>query len=141
MSNWTDLLNDPRAVRAIFGDHVPSLSGVELFEVVVNHDNLHAVLRFDLQDYPADPPPKWSAQGFNRVQVELKAWGLQEVLVDVTTTRTTTVDISVVRDGALTRVRGIGDGVLIDLRADFVDVSSAGGLSAYLNVGDDEDED
>lgn len=136
-ADWTELLDDPRTVRAIYGDRAPSLCGVEVHEIVVHRDGPSVVLHLGLEDFPADPPQKWREAGFNRVALRLRAFGVHEVLLEGITTNPT-VDLTLVRDENLTHIRGTGDGLLIDLKAEFVVVTSDS-VSAYLK-GDYEDE-
>jgi Immunity protein 50 len=132
MTDWTQLLVDPRAVRAIFGETCPSLDGVELHEVVLDRDGPTVSLRFDLRDFPTDPPTKWREAGFNRVQVSLQAIGVRELDIRGLLTEPT-LDLSTFRDCELVHVRGTTDGMLIDLAADFLAVTSDS-VSAYLDL-------
>ena len=72
MTRWIDALENPQAIVSVFGDVIPSLSGVDLHEVLLNRDLPHAIVRFDIDEYPAPAPIKWSRQGYNRVQLELR---------------------------------------------------------------------
>lgn len=70
MTDWIDALENPQAIASVFGDVVPSLLGVDLHEVLLNRDLPHAIVRFDIDEYPASPPRKWQAA--NRLQLELR---------------------------------------------------------------------
>jgi hypothetical protein len=69
MTDWTDLVDDPRAIRAIFAVTAPSLDQIELLEVVLHTDGPTAILRFNLAEFPIDPPKKWLERGCNTVQM------------------------------------------------------------------------
>lgn len=130
MEDWTDILLDPRTIRAIFGDQSPSLLGVELHRIDVTRDGPMVGLTFNVRDFPLDPPPKWREAGFNCVQIRLRGIGVQELHVDGITTNPT-VDVVLTRVGTLVRVQATGEGVSIDLTAGWVDVASDA-VSAYL---------
>jgi hypothetical protein len=40
MTDWTELLIDPRTIRAIFGPTCPSLTGIELHKIELDRDGL-----------------------------------------------------------------------------------------------------
>lgn len=71
MSNWTDFLVDGNKVKGIFGDSIVSLKNVSIHEIVMHRDGPAVTLRFDVEDYPIDPPKKWIDNGFNTVQIAL----------------------------------------------------------------------
>ena len=81
MTNWLDALDDSRGIRAIYGDDVPPLTGVTMNEVCLHHDGPRVVLRFDLSRYPANPPKKWSDQGFTTVQLQLMLVDIHELSI------------------------------------------------------------
>lgn len=78
MRNWTDSLENPDALLAIYGNSVPTLRGVVLHEMTVNRDGPRLMLRFDVNTFPETPPKKWVVSGFNRVQIKLLAVGVQK---------------------------------------------------------------
>jgi hypothetical protein len=73
VSDWTDLLVDPRTIRAIFGPTGPSLEGIELHAIELHRDGPTVTLRFDVAEFPADPPKKWLERECNRVWLKLQA--------------------------------------------------------------------
>lgn len=76
---WIDLLQDGRAVRAIFGEVTPSLSAVALHEMRLDRRGSSVYLRFDLDEFPEAPPKKWIVQGANTVQIELHLSGVRSL--------------------------------------------------------------
>jgi Immunity protein 50 len=129
MPDWTDLLEDPRGIRAIFGDTCPSLDRVELHDIVLGRDGPTVTLRFDLPEFPLDPPTKWRHAGFNRVQVRLLAIGVRELNVSGLATEMV-LNLEIVRDAGLARVHGATNRIVIDLAAEFLAVPD---VSAYLD--------
>ena len=128
MTDWTELLVDPRTIRAIFGQ-APSLEQVELVSIVLNRDGPMATLSFELAEFPVDPPKKWREAGFNAVQVRLQALGVRALEIRGLET-TPILDLRLQREGDLLRVSGATDVMSIDITAEFLDVFSDG-VSAY----------
>ncbi|UKA05131.1 immunity 50 family protein [Photobacterium damselae subsp. damselae] len=54
--NWTKYLLDSNKIKAIFGDKIPSIEAIDLHEVLLNRDGPKVTFRFDLSDYPDNPP-------------------------------------------------------------------------------------
>lgn len=79
MTDWLDLVVDAQALRAVFGEHAPTLSGIAVAEVSVQPDGRRVAVRFDLPEFPADPPAKWVAAGHNTVQVVLTFEGTEHM--------------------------------------------------------------
>jgi hypothetical protein len=128
---WVDHLVDARGIRAIYGDTPPTLQGVDVLELILNHDGPRAELRIDLADYPRHPPAKWAAGGCNVVQVNL-------VLIDVTTLSvhgwTTDVELNLTleRHGDAVRLTTApGDPVELDVTAGFAHLAR---ISAYQDT-------
>ena len=97
MSAWTDHVIDSHLIKAIFGEHCPSLTNVNLHEVTLHRDDPTLLLRFDLDlsELPADPPKKWVTQRANTVQLLLKALDVRELsIIGATTTMTATVTLT-----------------------------------------------
>ncbi|MYV42790.1 hypothetical protein GT030_28995 [Streptomyces sp. SID1328] len=91
---WPTHLVNPQGLKAIYGAKPPPLTAVRLRQLTLHEDGPALTLRLDLP-YPADPPWKWAAQGFNTVQTELAFTGLSaltlhgfgtEITADVTLT-------------------------------------------------------
>ncbi|MGW6621066.1 Imm50 family immunity protein [Nocardia sp. NPDC055002] len=92
---------DSRCVRAVFGAATPSLEGVVLHEVRLRRDGPSVYLRFDLREFPVDPPRKWANFGYNTVQIELNLYGVYSVEISNLGTESV-IDLNLstcVRDG------------------------------------------
>ena len=133
MTDWANFLADPRTIRAIFGD-APSLDQVELLSLVLDPQRgTNATLRILLADaeFPADPPPKWRQAGFNRVVIDLLCVpvraldirGLEYVPI---------LDLKIGREGDLLRVQGATNLMSIDIRSDYLMVTSDS-VTAHLS--------
>jgi len=96
MAHWTDLLDDARAIRAIFGDAPPSLRGVDLHEVVVSWDGPSVSLRLDIAEFPPSPPSKWAK--FNTVHLSLGAVGVEALTMSDVLPRRDPVDLDIRRE-------------------------------------------
>ncbi|MDS4055332.1 MAG: Imm50 family immunity protein [Candidatus Accumulibacter sp.] len=128
-SNWTDSVLDAAPVRAIFGPSPPSLEGIDLHEINLHRDGPRVLLRFDLQDFPVHPPRKWAFAGFNRVQMRLIALGVQ--LLEIAGLQSNMkIDLSINKEGPLTRVCADNGTVRLELTAEFLIVDS---ISAYCD--------
>lgn len=71
MSNWTEFLVDDKQLKGIFGDSIVSLMNVSIHEVMMHRNGPAVTLRFDLEDFPIEPPKKWRDNNFNTVQMTL----------------------------------------------------------------------
>lgn len=129
MSNWTDTLLNPEKFKHIFRGEAMSLDAIELHEVLLHRDGPRVTLRFDLDGYPQDPPPKWAAQGCNRVQVQLTLIGVKSLSIQGWSTACT-MDLSLVSSEGKVRLSGSDGVVAIDVLADFVDL---GAVTAYVD--------
>jgi hypothetical protein len=127
MTNWLEALSDTRGISAIFGGDVPALDRVAMQEISLNRDGPSATLRFDLPGYPASPPAKWLAQGFNVVQVTLLLVGVQDLSIQGWSHQGA-VDLELSRDGSTVVARGSSESMRLDVRADAAVITS---LSAY----------
>lgn len=78
MRNWTDTLENPGGLLAIFGNRCPTLSEVVLHELTLNRDGPRLILRFDVNTFPDSPPKKWVVSRYNRVQLKLLAVGVRK---------------------------------------------------------------
>ncbi|MFD1811773.1 Imm50 family immunity protein [Rhodococcus gannanensis] len=66
----------------MFGGIDPPLGTVELSEVRLDRRAASLLLRFDLANYPENPPAKWVAQESNTIQLELEFSTLRSVTID-----------------------------------------------------------
>ncbi|GFE10995.1 hypothetical protein Scani_72630 [Streptomyces caniferus] len=79
---WTDHVFRSTGLVKIYGGEVPPLRGVHLHAVDLHRGGPTLSLRFNLARYPADPPHKWAAQGYNRVQVTLAVSGIDSCSIE-----------------------------------------------------------
>ena len=79
--SFVDALADQRPLVAVFGEPVPTFGPVDLHEVTVHRDGPVVRLRFDLAEYPAQPPAKWVTGGADTVQVVLDLVGVDRLAV------------------------------------------------------------
>ncbi|MGW5043600.1 Imm50 family immunity protein [Streptomyces griseoluteus] len=91
---WLAHLVNPQGLKAVYGAEPPPLTAVRLRQLTLHEEGPALTLRLDLP-YPAEPPRKWAAQGFNTVQTELACTGLSaltlygfgtEITADITLT-------------------------------------------------------
>ncbi|MFI8348995.1 Imm50 family immunity protein [Streptomyces sp. NPDC085596] len=101
---WSAHLLNPQGLKAIYGATPPPLTAVRLRQLTLHEDGPALTLRLDLP-YPADPPRKWAAQGFNTVQIELAFTGLSALtLHGFGTEITADVVLTAAGDGVAVRV-------------------------------------
>ena len=70
---WTNLVENSRALANIFDKELVSLSEIKLVDTIIEYGiNLNLILRFDLNQYPKNPPKKWAINNSNTVQLVLR---------------------------------------------------------------------
>jgi hypothetical protein len=74
----SEIDSNPWPVEEIY-ETEPKLDGVDVMQVTYDRDGPKIVVRFDLPEYPSNPPEKWAKQGFNRVQVQISLIGVRDV--------------------------------------------------------------
>ena len=78
--SWIDFLNADRGLAEVFGGPLLRSPAIVLHELTLHRDGPRARLRFDLVEFPVDPPAKWAAASCNTVQVTVEAAGGLDVL-------------------------------------------------------------
>src|ERR1700748_3606887 len=69
---WNQYLLDDRSLKAIYGEDLPNLERVSLYEIkIVNGADLDCILAFNLATLPHTLPRKWIDKGVNTVRVDL----------------------------------------------------------------------
>ena len=127
--SWISLLDDAQFLLSLYPDSVPSLEGVVLHEVTMLREGPVVSLRFDLPDFPANPPAKWSTQRFNVAQITVMGIGVRRFVQSGWNSDTSVSITFAAGDGGVT-VRALGTGVELEAAFDHVRVD---GVSAYLN--------
>ena len=122
MSDWADLLDDPRTIRAIFGD-APSLDQVELHSVVLDGPAVKLHIELAESEFPVEPPKKWHEAGFNRAYFFLLCSAVRSLEIRGLETDPT-FDLSVEREDGLLRVSGGTEQMSVDIRSEFLMVTS-----------------
>ncbi|MFF7751331.1 Imm50 family immunity protein [Streptomyces sp. NPDC007971] len=121
-------MTNPEGINRIYQGAPPSLSGIRLHQVVLGRDGPEMRVRLDLPDYPARPPRKWAAQGFNTVQIELAFGGLRSITLDGFGTDVT-ADISLTGGDGIS-VDIVGTGARIQAVSDSASIAA---LTAYVD--------
>ena len=129
---WIEHVLNSKTITSIYPAHAPSLSGVRLHELSITcGGDLQCRLRFDLQDFPADAPPKWVQRECNTVQLALN---LTQVTIEqcVIPSGNGIGDLSIVHDGTGFQVEFStrAQGVVFRAQTTWIHVDS---ISAYLN--------
>ena len=96
--SWTTLLTDKSPIESIFGEERPSLSNIDLHEIIIHRDGPKVTLVFDLDSYPKSPPKKWVVGEFNKVQIKLSAFSVQELSINQFHTKNIT-SLDIFQDG------------------------------------------
>lgn len=125
--DWIDLIGSTEFLRKLF-PKAPSLHDVRVFEIGLHQDGPRVLIRFDLNEFPAEPPAKWVHSRANRVQIRLMAIGVRELEIRGWSANNI-VDIEVAAaspDGV--RVVAQGDGFCLNGHFDHVITD---GVSAY----------
>lgn len=124
---WTERLIDSRSITSIFGAHAPSLARVTLHELALHRDGPRAIVRFDLPEYPDQPPKKWAAQRFNVVQLQLALDSLEHVEVSGWP-RNTPADLDLSQPDELVHLHASGPHVSMTIRCHYASIAT---ISAY----------
>ncbi|MDV5146879.1 Imm50 family immunity protein [Streptomyces sp. SBC-4] len=102
--SWASLLSNPWAIKRVYDGNPPELVSVPLHAVDLNREGPTLSLRFDMPIFPENPPKKWTAQGFDAVQVTLTLGGVRNVsfsgfttspVVEITLTARNGVELTV----------------------------------------------
>lgn len=128
MTTWLDTLHNPQGITSIYGDAIPTLNAVDLHEICLHRDGPDVVFRFDLPEYPSDPPRKWAAQGFNTVQVRLQLVAVTELSI-AGWSHNSIADITVAGDGDMVTLNATAEAYRCHVRARAAAIKS---ISAYL---------
>lgn len=130
MLHWLEVITESRQIEEIFGKDLPSLTSIDLHELIIHRDGPRAVLRFDLSSYPSPAPKKWERQGYNRVQLRLMLVGLSNIRVDGWSTNCV-VDLNLVRDGDMVKLATSSGPTEIEIVASAAVIES---VTAYKNI-------
>jgi len=126
--NWLEILTDgSAAVKAIYGDLVPKLNNLEFHELIVHQDGPRVSLRFDLAEFPSQPPKKWLIAGANKVQISLMLVSVCDLKICGIKTDAK-IDLNIERRGGCINAWGGCDGFDFSLQAEFLMLNS---ISAY----------
>lgn len=125
--NWVEVLVNPITIQSIYGDLVPSLAGVDIHELRLHRDASRATIRFDLKDFPGDPPVKW--ESCNTVQLELRLIEIEDISIQ-SWGHNMIADLSIERiSGDLVRFQS-NPVPELSITAGWISVSK---ISAYIN--------
>lgn len=114
MTSWLDHVWRRQVIDEVYST-LPTLDGIDLFDVHLDREGPRIDLRFNLATYADRPRPEWSEQ-CNRVQVKLSFAGVRELVVhDFGWTNVVDLRIRPVEDDAL-EVQVHGDTTSISFR-------------------------
>lgn len=80
-NNWLEILVEADFLTQIYRTS-PDLSKISVHEVSFDREAAVMRLRFDLPDFPINPPETWTENCFNRVQITLNLTDLTFVNVE-----------------------------------------------------------
>ncbi|WNY82976.1 immunity 50 family protein [Cronobacter dublinensis] len=128
MGSWTDVLVDKIKVFSIFKEEEPSLYNIDIHEIIFHRDGPKITLRFNLENYPSDPPKKWVLQKFNTVQLQLTALDINEVKFSGWEKTNYNLDLNISKCDDLIVISARDDVFCLYIKASYLSVSS---ISAY----------
>ncbi|EOC1568903.1 hypothetical protein ACI1AR_004363 [Cronobacter dublinensis] len=128
MGSWTDVLVDKSKVSSIFKEEEPSLCNIDIHEIIFHRDGPKITLRFNLENYPSDPPKKWVLQKFNTVQLQLTALDINEVKFSGWEKTNYNLDLNISKCDDLIVISARGEVFCLYIKASYLSVSS---ISAY----------
>lgn len=100
---WFELVDDHRFLQILFPSAEPSLDAIRVHEIVLHQDGPRLQIRFDLNEFPSDPPKKWI--GLNQIQVRLMFIGIRKIEIEGWSTNNI---------GAIRLLRTARDGISLD---------------------------
>ncbi|MCG8417238.1 MAG: immunity 50 family protein [Proteobacteria bacterium] len=106
--SWIDALDNNYFLKTLYPTGAPILDALRLHEVQLHQDGPAISLRFDLNEYPAQPPAKWQAAKSNTVQVRLMGIGVREFVIHGWTSNN--IGRLVIKDGT--------DSIILEFEAD-----------------------
>ena len=123
--DWIHCLGNAKPIESVYSVP-PSLSNVRLHEIRFHQDGPRISLRFDLNEFPDQPPKKWVGGQFNRAQLTL-------VLIDIIDANISgwklnnvgSIDLS--KNEEEVRLTFEGEKQSVDLKARFVEVEKLSG--------------
>ncbi|WP_417534256.1 Imm50 family immunity protein [Marinobacterium stanieri] len=127
--NWTDFVLKTEAIKSIYGADLPRLEKLNLHEVTLHHDGPRAILRFDLCNYPNNPPKKWSSLGYNTVQIRLMALGIKSLNISGWGSENN-ISLSLEKNKDIFILKYLGNNGGLEIAADFLILDK---VSAYKN--------
>ncbi|NCH73374.1 Imm50 family immunity protein [Cronobacter dublinensis] len=128
MGSWTDVLVDKIKVSSIFKEEEPSLYNIDIHEIIFHRDGPKITLRFNLENYPSDPPKKWVLQKFNTVQLQLTALDINEVKFSGWEKTNYNLDLNISKCDDLIVISARDDVFCLYIKASYLSVSD---ISAY----------
>ena len=132
--NIEELIYNKEPLIAVYGK-MPSLRDIDLFEIIFARDGPTVSLRFDLLEYPAKPPAKWAAQGYNQVQLTLVCFGLFEVHQQGWGYSNTAKLTATTLENGSKQVSVKGSTISLHVTCDFISVEK---VTAYLKEAEQE---
>ncbi|WP_434385794.1 Imm50 family immunity protein [Melittangium boletus] len=129
--DWIDVLDRPVFLRTLF-PVAPPLRKVRIFELRLHQDGPRVMLRFDLNDFPAEPPEKWVAAKANTAQVTLGCTGVRDLEIQGWTVDNL-ADIEMVREapGRLS-LSAVAPGFLLKAHCQVIWTDSVSGYTRSL---------
>lgn len=130
MTTWLDCISDPRPVQAIYGTTPPSLRNVTLHEVCLHREGPRVMMRFDLADFPDQPPKKWRDHGYDVAQVVVMLIGVWEISLQNWTSNPV-VNLAIARENGGIRIHSYESPIHININSETAQISS---ISAYKDA-------
>lgn len=129
MNKWPNLLTDSKSIDRIYGNETPSLTSVDLHELIFHRDGPRISLRFDLPDYPTNPPKKWLSNGFNTTQLCLELLDVHFSELSGWTKTSYISDIDLSKEENHVKIEIKSDSFTMSAKAKFAYISN---ISGYL---------
>ncbi|QDQ28065.1 hypothetical protein FNU76_17885 [Chitinimonas arctica] len=120
-----DFIDRADFLKGVYGA-IPSFSEIVLHDIVLSDNGPSVALRFDLANFPSNPPKKW--EEFNTVQVTLDLTGLRSISISKFGLNNR-CSLKLVKDEDGVSLQSFGE-VELSAIGDFIAVAK---ISAYLN--------
>lgn len=134
-AQWRGFLDNPAAVKTVFGGVDPNLEAVRLMGMDAGANGSSVRLKMALTSPRTNPSVRWQRMSANAVSIELQCFGLEELSVAMQP-GDSTVSCEITRDSAGHRVlRIVGPSIDLVIRCDSMRVNHIVPYIAEYPVG------
>jgi len=134
-AQWRGFLENPGAVKSVFGGVDPNLAAVRLMGMDTGESGPGVRLKMALTSPRTNPSVRWQRMSANAVSIELQCFGLEELSVAMQR-GDSTVSCEITRDAAGHRMlRIVGPSIDLVIRCDSMRINHIVPYTSEYSVG------